>query len=441
MNVLLVVIDCLRADRIAQAERFAPNIHRLAERGNFFRQAFTNGPYTNAAMPALIYSAYYSNFLARRGQPGFRSLPQVMREGGYTTMAVQTNTFMCSDFGWGRGFDYYDESFLPWFRPTPRARLERHITEKRPAEGLASITERALLYLLYGKGAADCRTVSRKFVKMLGHAFRPGARHFALLHYMDLHEPVVILPRAWRRGLARLHPHRISELAHANPESLTPRQWGFLRDSYDAALGMLDEELGRLLASKPVRRFLENGILVITADHGEELGERCAFGHGTRFYDQLLRVPLIIKLPGQKAGRELDDMVCHLDVGPTLAEVCGLPPNAGFAGRSLAGVLNGGGPIEDRPLIVEALAGGREWIHAVRTRSHKLIEASRELYDLTHDPLEAVNLYPTRGDLLPALERVIEEHRTHIAAPGAVLEKDLVNERMRDRLRGLGYLD
>jgi arylsulfatase A-like enzyme len=440
MNVLLVIIDCLRADRLASAERLAPNLHRLAEGSFRFPQAFTSGPYTKAAMPGLLYSAYYSAFLARRGRPGFRSLVQAMREGGYATMAVQTNAFMSSDFGWGRGFDYYDESILPWLRLTPRAILERQISARRGQERLRGVAERSLLYLLYCKGAADCRTVNRKFRALLRRAFRPRQRHFALLHYMDLHEPVV-LPRAWRKGLPPLHPHRLSERAHSDPGALSAQEWGFLAGSYDAALGLVDAELGKLLDEPQVRAFLEEAVLIITSDHGEELGEHGCFGHATRFYDQLLRVPLIIRLPGQSRGRALEAMVCHLDLGPTLLEACGLPPQSGFAGQSLVGLLEGRSSLEDRALVAEALVGGRQWTYCVRTRRHKLIEAARELYDLEADPAETLNLYGSEPGLVSRLGEVIAAHRDQAAGQEAAVEDELANGRLRDRLRGLGYVD
>ncbi len=440
MNVLLIIIDCLRADRLASARELAPNLYELAEQSYTFTHAFTNGPYTKAAMPALLYSAYYSRFLTGRGRGGCRSLPQAMREGGYTTMAVQTNAYLASDFGWGRGFDYYDESIWPWLRLTPKALLERQLTRKAGEEPFKGAAERTLLYLLYCKGAAGCRTVNRKLRALLRRSRRRGGRHFALLHYMDLHEPVV-LPRALRRRLPALHPHRVAEKAHRSPESMSAEEWRFLAGSYDGALRLVDAELGRLLARPEVKEFLEEGLLLVTADHGEELGEHGRFGHGTRFCDQLLRVPLIIRLPGQRHGRAVEEMVCHLDLAPTLLEACGLAPEEGFAGRSFLPLLEGRPGFEERPLLAEALVAGKEWVYCVRTRTHKLIDQSRELYDLAADPGEKTNLYGSRPGLVRRLHEVIDEHHTGAALPGAVIEEELTNRRMRERLRGLGYVD
>lgn len=430
----------MRTDRLAKAARLAPNLDRLARSATVFTQAFTNGPYTKAAMPALLYSAHYSAFLVRRGEPGFRSLPERLREGGFTTMAVQTNAYLASAFGWGRGFDHYDESILPWLSLTPKVRLERQLGEKRGKERLRGALERALLYLLYCKGAVDCRTVNRKFRALLRRVFRPGRPHFALLHYMDLHEPVV-LPRSLRRGLPRLHPHRVSERAHASPQTLTGQEWRFLQGSYDAALSLVDSELGRLLADPRVAEFVEDALLIVTADHGEELGERGRYGHHTRFYESLLRVPLVIKLPGQNAGRTTDALVCHLDVAPTVLEACGIGADADLAGRSLLGQVCGHVALEERPVIAEALLAGREWTLAVRTRRHKLIEATRELFDLEADPEERVNLYGREPELVAQLEAILAAHRRQARPPGVVIESDLVNQRLRERLRGLGYLE
>jgi len=441
MNVLLIIIDCLRADRLAAAERLAPHLHSLARRSFVFTHAFTNGPYTKAAMPALLYSAYYSDFLANRSRPDFRSLPEVLREAGWVTMAVQTNAYLSTDFGWGKGFDYYDESILPWLHPTPRQVMERKFAGQRRERSFRGAAERALLYLLYCKGAADCRTVNRKFRALLRRAWQPGRRHFALLHYMDLHEPVV-LPRRWRRGLPALHPHRVSELAHTSPRSLGPEEWRFLAGSYDAALGMVDHELGQMLASPELAPFTEEGIVAVTSDHGEELGEHGYFGHTVRFSEELLRVPLLIHLPGTGGGGSIEALVCHLDLAPTLLDACSLPAEGGFAGRSFLGLMDDrAAAFEERPVVAEALIGGKELACAARTRRHKLIEHSRELYDLEADPGDTVNLYEGAPELAEELHRLIERHRQNAGEPGSLAEPTVADHHLRKRLRSLGYVD
>jgi hypothetical protein len=119
-----------------------------------------------------------------------------------------------------------------------------------------------------------------------------------------------------------------------------------------------------------------------------------------------------------------------------------LPPEAAFAGQSLAGLIEGtSSGFEERPVIAEAMVGGKRFIQAVRTRRHKLITDSRELYDLVADPGETLNLYEREPELARQLEVVLARHRLQAAEPPGAVPEAEVGERMRERLRGLGYLD
>jgi arylsulfatase A-like enzyme len=440
VNVLLVIIDCLRADRLGLANSVAPNLDALAEAACVFSRAYTNGPYTRAAVPGLLCSAYYSDFLVRRKAGPVRTIIQAFQDAGYVTMGVQANAYLYSDLGWGRGFDYLDESVMPWFRSTPRAVLDASEPTREAMGELRGLAERALLYLLYCKGAIPCTTANRKLASMIRRHYSPGRGHFLLVHYMDLHEPIV-LPGRWRAGLPRLHAHVVSEKAHRAPEDLTPTEWQFLADSYDRALSWVDHELASLMRRPEVKELLGDGLLVITADHGEELGEHGRFGHSTRFYEELLHVPLLMRLPGQRERRDIACLARHIDLGPTLLDLCGLPPEPAFVGRSLAryvlGVEADTGP--EPPLIAEARISAEQMHYSVQHGGFKLTQDPRELYDLSSDPAERRNLIRERPEVAERLTCLLSAHRQ-----GAVPESagpEVAPVRLRDRLRSLGYLE
>src|SRR5206468_277619 len=109
----------------------------------------------------------------------------------------------------------------------------------------------------------------------------------------------------------------------------------------DAEVASLDESLKALFAALERRGFLSHAVVVLTSDHGEEFADHGSFGHGGTLYNELIRVPLIVVLPGQTTGRRIGDVVSLVDVAPTILDLTGTPRPADFEGRSLRRLLEG----------------------------------------------------------------------------------------------------
>jgi arylsulfatase A-like enzyme len=227
---------------------------------------------------------------------------------------------------------------------------------------------------------------------------------------------------------------RTGELTTVDPGLLTA-----MSDAYDEGIRYVDDRLGEVLEALKQRGLYDNTLVIVTADHGEEFLEHGMLGHGESLYDEVIRVPLIVKFPcpGSHCGhRRIDSQVELVDIFPTLMQVADLEPGETLVGRSL----------------LDPLAEGRnaysEWEQSVslRTPQWKLIydheRDSAELYDLAADPAEVRDRSESDRELNAILmARVLDFTTTHqsvVAADSSTVEAD---ERMLENLRALGYVN
>ena len=210
-------------------------------------------------------------------------------------------------------------------------------------------------------------------------------------------------------------------------------------DRYAAAIAFMDSQIARLVQALDEKRALDRTAIIVTADHGESLGDHGERGHGIFVYESALRVPLIVRWPGI-APRRVPDLVQLIDLAPTILALEGLeaPP---MDGANLAPVLRGR-PAGGRTGYAESmfpLQHGWSALRTVRDNRFKLIEAPRpELYDLATDPDELQNLYdtqPAAAARLAAKLRTFGPAELHPAAVPAEPGND-----QRDQLAALGYV-
>ncbi len=436
-NVLLVVIDTLREDRV-YAERngvpVMPNLVAFAEESLKFSNAVTQCTWTRPSVASIFTSLYFDAhgvlFSADPEHPevpvqGFLpksvgTLPEYLNDAGYTTWAIQTNGNLGREIGFGRGFDEYEYDHDP----------------------LASeVTDIAL---------AKARKLSDPF--------------FMYVHYMDPHKPYKVpeevgevfgpapkLGEADRANLERLTLHSRDQIRHFfglkgkreyEPISAAGRE--AVRRLYDVQCRFLDDHLGRLLDE--VQSQHPNTLIIVVSDHGEELWEHGSLGHGTGMYAEQLDTPLLIHGPGIEPGL-VDAVVEALDILPTISDYLGLGPNPMWQGRSILAANS----LEERPAFSKTLG---PWPQAlmdtemVRQGRYKLIHKIRkkrvELYDVVADPGDSIDLASERPELVRQLLALLREHREENAAfrelhEVEVLESNLDEETI-ERLRLLGYI-
>lgn len=468
-NVVLITIDTLRADHLGcygYDRATSPHIDALSRQSTLFERAYTTLPRTTQSVASILTGRYPKTHGARglfsRLPEVNRTLAEVYREAGYDTAAVVSNTFLRPGQGFEQGFDRYDNPPERW-----------------DADSAEDVTTAARDWL-------DRRSDARPF--------------FLWVHYLDPHwryEPGARWVGAFDPGYTGpftlyqdLDAGRITKGQAIFESRLAPRDEAHVVALYDGEIARTDEAVGALLAR--LDRVRGPLITLLTADHGESLGEHgYHFAHGEYLYEQGLRVPLMLRAPGLvEAGRRTDALVLNVDVAPTLLALCGIDRLQGAEGRpalaprgaadaaggaaaGASGPPTGGVaafvPAPGRPFLyaesdfqlihpenpryfVPGPAG--RWTAAGDGR-YKLIHIPRrggeilELYDLAADPGETRNLAddPALAEVRARLLREVKGYADYGAGPPASgprppgVDLDSLSPEDRARLRSLGYIN
>ena len=431
-GIVLLVIDTLRADGLSaygNPRPTTPNIDRLAEEGVLFEQAISHTSWTLPGFVGLLSGSYPTRRVFEHRLS--RSLVEDLAAAGYATAAFTEGGYVSAHFGIDRGFGEFREleGKVHLFGPdAPR---------KGPGGGGVAAT--------FDAASAWLRA--------------NAARPFCLLvHTYEVHMPYL------DRGLAEgLEPGGLPEVFNQRVLGAVRRgdvivgdtERAYVRALYEGGVAATDHEVGRLLDLLAELGVADRTVVVLTADHGEELGERTPTRlgmHGDALYDTLLRVPLVVRDPlHERAVQRVSAQVRLVDVMPTILDLAGLPPPADVDGRSLVPLLRGA-PDGDRPAYAEIphpqsqLARRLAW----RAQGWKLIvnvaplapgEAPSELYHLADDPLETNDLSarePARKEAL--LERLRAQREAIDRAGRPVLGADSdAPPALRAQLRALGY--
>lgn len=398
LNVLLVTIDTLRADHVGcygYAAASTPAIDGLAKRGVRFETAIVHAPLTGPSHASILtgYTPLGHGFRNNSGYvltPKVRTAAEDFRAAGYRTAAFVSAFPVDRRFGFDRGFETYDDRM-------PRGNDRRRTPY---VERFADATTDAVLRWLAEAGRVANARASQPW--------------FLWVHYYDPHAP------------------------YEPPADLAER---FRQKPYDGEVAFVDRELARLLKAIDDASIAERTLILVTADHGESLGEHGEGTHGIFVYDATLKVPWVMAGPDIPSGRTSRTVARSVDVLPTLLDYAGLPARSELDGRSLRRAAEGQ-DMGEAPAYAESLYAELElgWapLYAWRANGFKFIKAPRaELYDLENDPTESTNRVkdePTRvSDVGRALDAALRYPTPQVSAP-------TVDSETAERLRALGYV-
>ncbi|HJQ85331.1 MAG TPA: sulfatase [Candidatus Binatia bacterium] len=422
-DVLLISLDTTRADHMSTygyARETSPHLTTLARDGLNFTQARSPAEWTvpgHASMLTGMYPSRHGAHYAGTWQSGPQiygrrrvfpladdrvTLAEVLRERGYRTGGFVANfANLYRGFGMAQGFDHYDDAPGVMLKPVPHAvRFVQRFDPtfmKRPFRSAHEIAATALEWM--DAGPRD----------------RPA---FVFLNLLEPHHWMLPPPPfdRWARELPQT-PRLAGRgfFTHKIPTRLTPEEQAFVVATYDGQIALMDEALGELWAALKARGRYENTVIVVTADHGELLGEHEQVGHGGRMmYEGLLHIPMVVKLPGADRARgEQHGPVQLVDVLPTILAAVGAPVPPGVQGEKM--------PHVDHEIVAEEHINpefvshyGEVYDRAIRVlydRPWKLIETSkgeRMLFDLGRDPGEAENLVTREPERVTELERRLD---------------------------------
>jgi arylsulfatase A-like enzyme len=352
-NVLLIVLDTVRADRLSlyrYSRPTTPTLERLSQRGIRFDEARATAPWTLPSHASMFTGRWPHELGDEWLTPlrgNFPTLAGFLGDHGYATAGFVANVRYCSqETGLARGFTHYEDYVSGAFAPLRSAGLVEFLS-RAISESLAALDIPALYPLhsfvdrWFVDKRKDAASINRAFLSWLSQ--RQGTRRpfFAFLNYLDAHAPYV-LPREARYRFAH-YPLTMDQTRVMHVEwqyidrMMLPRPFiNLARDCYDDCLRYLDEQLGLLLDELERRGVLDQTLVVVTSDHGEGFGEHELFDHGESLYRPEMRVPLVIVPPGGLGSATVVGKPVSLrNLPATIVDLVGLEKRSPFPGESL----------------------------------------------------------------------------------------------------------
>lgn len=414
-NVILIVIDTLRADHLGcfgYERNTSSNIDQLSRESVFFKNAISAAPWTTPSFASMMTSQYPVKigigFDPIRFDEKLLTITEILKNNNYKTKGIISHTFVGSKLGFAEGFDSFDEENAPGLD---------HVTSP-------SITNKAISFLR--------KSAKKRFFLFL-HYFDPHDEYF--LHESYNYYPDykgIIFSSQSRAEMMRISPY----LSHEDVEQV--------KALYDSEITFTDEYIGKVFNELKRLGLYDESLIILTADHGEEFQERGErwIGHEKTLYKEQIHVPLMIKFPRNEEIKEIEDRVALLDLMPTLFDILNIkiPKQYQFEGK---------------PIIFENLHNNRIIISethrqaSLRTIMHNgwkyilnLETKKEELYHITKDPWEHDNRIDINVEIRKKMASMLNQWFEEIKSKGISKKQKQVkfSKKEKKRLKSLGYM-
>ncbi len=416
-DIFLYVIDALRPDHLGcygYERKTSPQIDRFAQEAALYLRAYANSSWTRASAASILSGLRPKNHRTIGRNDVFSSdiitLPEILQKIGYETIAVVANGNIHPVYGFAQGFD--DFKYLGLVKSSRVQEEIAKILSRR-----AKMPQRQPLFLfIWTIDPHDPYEPESKDSKLF------SAEEFEALPSVEGNLLITI-----RDGGIKL----------------TPSQKLRLEALYDQEIYGNDRSFGRLIDLLKANKLYDRSIIILTADHGEQLFDHGSVGHGFNLYEEQIRVPLIIKAPFISPGK-YKTRVQHIDLFPTILSSLGLERLDYLPGISLLDLKE-----EGRPLYFELNLDGHD-LTALLEGQKKIIYAHRKTGDQASKPYWELFDEADRAELLPLAPESMEEkylqqkvliyrHLITSSSPEAAQQRQ-IPERLREHLRTLGYI-
>lgn len=446
-NVLVITVDSLRYDRTVGAGKKGdrvPILSEITDEAISFEQAVANGPNTPSSFPSILTSTYplmYGGYRYLDERRPFVS--DTLKRAGLETVGYHSNPHLGADHNYDQGFKIFNDEGKSG---DDSRSIKNLVDEYLDPDGLTYRLLRRAYHFLQMTTDISAYTRAPELIEQATDWFEHGWNgddpFFMWLHYMDVHYPFQPPERFLRElGIEPLPKRRVAELngmMQENPEDLSEQDVEDLIELYDGEMRFTDHYIGKVVDELRERDVLDETIVVITADHGEAFGEHGRFGHHPYLYDELLRVPLIVRVPGLEP-RTVDQQVSLIDLGPTLYELLDVEIPDEVQGTSFAPLLRGE-EMEEKMAI--ATGKGGETL-ACRTSEWKcfwLVEEERvELYNLNEDPDELTDVSVDNPEVVAEFKERMRAYLDEADTTDIALPEVETSDQVEQRLRDLGY--
>jgi arylsulfatase A-like enzyme len=448
VNIVLISIDSLRSDHIGAygyPRPTAPTLDRLAAEGALFENVVAESSWTLPSHMTMLTGLStlahgVDSFAGGRLDDTRTTLAERLRDAGYQTWGIYSGPYLHPVFGFGKGFDRY-EGILGETTALDREGFDLGTPEA--GREVMSANSRA-------HRTVTSERVSKRAIELLRQ--RRERPFFLFLHYFDVHYDYIPPESLWRRfdpeykGTLTAEGYRRNPAIHRDMNSEDLRHVIAL---YDGEILHTDGHIGSVIEALEGLGLTEETLVVVTSDHGDEFFEHGRKGHGQSLFDEVLMVPLIVRLPGRiQAGLRIREQVRHLEIGPTILSYAGI--RADLEGTELGGVLAGRSSLPELDAVSTLRRNGLSL--SLRMPKYKYLlhregtSMTETLYHLTRDPREqepvqrsemaataqTLELFDRlRGQLLRNEQSAIGGHSTgEVELPAEVIEQ----------LRSLGYI-
>lgn len=425
-NVIFITLDALRADHLncyGYKRNTSPNIGALAGRGVLFKQAISQASWTSASVSSVISALYPSHEIREAGyalDPQDDNLIRVLKNKGYSTV-IFSNAEPILGITLGRIKDVFDG-----------------------------------FYIIRG-GAGE---VIRLANKWLNNNHRKS--FFLWVYLYDTHWPYSAQSAYYSEFLSdNLHPHLNVPITvkdglknehysfgtlprHVVKNKITDTSYYIAQ--YDGCIKFADEQIGLLLKTLEERGLGDNTLIILFSDHGESLtGHKFFFNHSHFLYEGLIRVPLIMVLPGRLPKTVIEKQVQLINIVPTVREILKIKNNVQLEGKSLLPLIKNRMDQFDPYAFAETsykpspvCIRTEDW-KLIRNRNTKYKSRKLELYNLKDDPQELQNLANVRLEVVASLANRLNEWERTARTYTLDLKQDISREE-KEKLRSLGYL-
>lgn len=442
-NVVLVTVDCLRADHLPMYgyhRSTTPFLSELAADGVVFERAYAVGPGTSVSFPGIFTSTFPFDYGGYNGLGKARThvMSVLSAETAATTLGVHSNPYLSHHYGYDRGYDEY-------------VQFETEADDRHPLVQFASETipdDSALYRLLRGAlervqpvlpASESARGRGERITDAAIERIEGGlSSPFCMwLHYMDVHSPHHPAAEPLERFAGSVedlgvHNERWRRAARDGSPS-GPELESFV-DVYDATIATVDRELERLFAALEPLPGYDRTLFVVTADHGEEFGEHGQLGHADpHVHEELTRVPLVLYHPGVAESRSVPATTSLIDIAPTVLDAFGVDPPDDYRGESVLSALEGA--------AVPATPAFSEVCHTTGGTDVGALDMTTAMIACRTDDAEYIRNYrtgETRGDA--SLEPMVTDHVDSLYPPTDDRTVQ-VPAGVEERLADLGYVD
>lgn len=396
-NVILITIDCCRRDVFGcygNQSKLAPFIDSLQNKCIAFTKAHSVGPYTKASFPGLLASSYcMEHGWQQNCAKEWVLVSEVLNRNGIATAGFHSNPYLSAFFGWNRGWFVFMDS------------MKDKVTPEYPYLKGDIINKKIEKWITFHTG---------------GGSYKP---FFLWVHYMDIHEPYI--PKREfidvvdssiqidKKEMFALYKNVLLKRDASDNETVN-----ILKKLYHAHVREADGYVEQLFEILKKLNLLNDTVIMITSDHGDEFGEHGGLSHDSTMYSELIHVPLIICEPGRKESAVCDTLVSAVDIPPTITKLFDINPSENWKGQSLLptdeyqdGGVFGEAPEKKGDAPLEVI----QEVHYYREGDFKVIyhetNDSWEMYNLAVDPGESKNIIADSGKADRMREKIMPRLR------------------------------